>query len=96
LVPFVAVCYPLHYDEAVSVEVLDCLFISAGMLRRQMKWRNVSATETIAVLEQPDHEEKSTSNRINAYRLLNDRFLKVTYKREGSDVMVVTVIEKER
>jgi hypothetical protein len=61
-----------------------------------MKWRNVSATETIAVLEQPDREEKSTSNRINAYRLLNDRFLKVTYKREGSDVMVVTVIEKER
>ena len=33
-----------------------------------MKWRNVSATETIAVLEQPDREEKSTSNRINAYR----------------------------
>jgi hypothetical protein len=61
-----------------------------------MKWRNVSATETIEVLEQPDREEKSTSNRINAYRLLNDRFLKVTYKREGSDVMVVTVIEKER
>jgi hypothetical protein len=61
-----------------------------------MKWRNVSATETIAVLEQPDREEKSTSNRINAYRLLNDRFLKVTYKREGSDVMVVPVIEKER
>ena len=61
-----------------------------------MKWRNVSATETIAVLEQPDREEKSTSNRINAYRLLNDRFLKVTYKREGSDVAVVIVIEKER
>jgi hypothetical protein len=61
-----------------------------------MKWRNVSATETIAVLEQPDREEKSTSNRINAYRLLNDRFLKVTYKREGSDVIVVPVIEKER
>ena len=61
-----------------------------------MKWRNVSATETIAVLEQPDREEKSTSNRINAYRLLNDRFLKVTYKREGSDVVVVTVFERER
>ena len=61
-----------------------------------MKWRNISATETIAVLEQPDREEQSKGNRINAYRLLNDRFLKVTYKREGSDVMVVTVIEKER
>ena len=74
--------------------LIACLF--EWHARRQMKWRNVSATETIAVLEQPDREEKSTSNRINAYRLLNDRFLKVTYKREGSDVMVVTVIEKER
>ena len=64
--------------------------------RRQMKWRNISETETIAVLEQPDREEQSTGNRINAYRLLNDRFLKVTYKREGSDVVVVTVIERER
>ena len=61
-----------------------------------MKWRNVSATETIAVLEQPDREEKSTGNGINAYRLVNDRLLKVTYKREGSDVVVVTVVEKER
>jgi hypothetical protein len=59
-----------------------------------MKWRNGSATEIITVLEQPDREEKSTGNKINAYRLLNDRFLKVTYKREGSDIMVVTVIEK--
>jgi|SRR5215471_16589918 len=50
-----------------------------------MKWRKVSATEIIAVLEQPDREEKSTGNKINAYRLLNDRFVKVTYKREGSD-----------
>jgi hypothetical protein len=61
-----------------------------------MKWRKVSATEILAVLEQPDREEKSTGNKINAYTLLNDRFLKVTYKREGSDIMVVTVIEKEK
>ncbi len=51
-----------------------------------MTWRKVSATETIEVLEQPDREEKSTGNRINAYGLVNNRFLKVTYKREGSDV----------
>jgi|GEM_PF-3289118 len=61
-----------------------------------MKWRKVSATEIIAVLEQPDREEKSTGNKINAYRLLNDRFVKVTYKREGSDIVVVTVIEKDQ
>ena len=61
-----------------------------------MTWRKVSATETIEVLEQPDREEKGTGNRIDAYGLNNLFLLKVTYKREGSDVVVVTVIEKER
>ena len=28
----VAVCYPLHYDDAVFVEDLDCPFILAAML----------------------------------------------------------------
>jgi hypothetical protein len=31
-VAVVAVCYLLLYDDAVSVEVLDCPFISAAML----------------------------------------------------------------
>jgi hypothetical protein len=60
-----------------------------------MKWRKVSATEALAVLDLPDREEKSTGNKINAYKLMGNRLLKVTYKREGSDIVVVTVIEKE-
>ena len=63
--------------------------------RRQMKWRKVSATEAIAVLELPDREEKSTGNKINAYKLVDNRTLKVTYKRDGSDIVVVTVIVRK-
>jgi len=64
--------------------------------RRQMNWRRVSETEAIAALELPDREEKSIGNKINAYKVVDDRLLKVTYKREGSDIVVVTVIVKER
>jgi hypothetical protein len=58
-----------------------------------MKWRKIFRTEPIAVVETPDREEKSIGDRINAYELVKNRPLKVTYKREGLDGMVVTVIE---
>ena len=61
-----------------------------------MNWRRVSETEAIAALERPDREEKSIGNKINAYKVVDDRLLKVTYKREGSDIVVVTVMVKER
>jgi len=48
-----------------------------------MNWRRVSETEAIAALERPDREEKSIGNKINAYKVVDDRLLKVTYKREG-------------
>ena len=44
----------------------------------------------------PDQTEKSIGDRINAYKLVKNRLLKVTYKHERSDTVVVTVIEKER
>ena len=63
--------------------------------RRQMKWRRVAEDEVLKVLEAPDRVEESIENRANAYRVLGRRFLKVTYKRDGADMVVVTVIEKE-
>ena len=64
--------------------------------RRQMKWRKVSEDETLAALNLPDHEEKSIEYRINAYKILDDRQLKVTYRRDGSDIVIITVIEIDR
>jgi len=61
-----------------------------------MKWRKVSEAEVTAVLELPDREEQSMGDRINAYRNVDDRLLKVTHIREGSNFVVITVIEKQR
>ena len=63
--------------------------------RRQMKWRHVSEAEVLTVLDAPDLVEKSADERCNAYKLVGDRLLKVTYVDEEGDVMVITVIEKE-
>ena len=61
-----------------------------------MKWRRVSETEVLAVLNDPDRVEDSIDNRFNAYKSLGGRLLKVTYAGEQDDVVVITVIEKEQ
>jgi Domain of unknown function (DUF4258) len=61
-----------------------------------MKWRRISETEVLAVLNHPDRVEESIDNRRNAYKSLDSRILKVTYAVEQEDVVVITVIEKER
>jgi hypothetical protein len=61
-----------------------------------MKWRRVSDAEVLSVLDAPDRVEQSIDERSNAYKLVGDRLLKVTYVDEEGDVVVITVIEKER
>ena len=60
-----------------------------------MKWRRVSEAEVLGVLDSPDRVEKGTEDRSNAYKIVGNRWLKVTYKYEERDVVVITVIEKE-
>jgi hypothetical protein len=59
-----------------------------------MKWRRVAEDEVLQVLEAPDRVEESVENRTNAYKTFGERSLKVTYKRDGADAVVITVIEK--
>jgi len=52
--------------------------------------------EVLRVLDAPTRVEDSLADRKNAYKTVNARLLKVTYKDERSDIMVVTVIEQEK
>ena len=64
--------------------------------RRQMKWRRISEEDVFKVLDDPDQVEGSIRDRKNAYKSLEGRLLKVTYKEEDSETTIFTVIEKEK
>jgi hypothetical protein len=59
-----------------------------------MTWRNVAEADVIKTLEAPDRTEASVGKRINAYKTLDNRMLKVTYSVDNSQIVVVTVIRK--
>lgn len=48
--------------------------------KRRMKWRKISKEEIISVINQPDRLEKSDNKqKINVYKKIKRRFLKITY-----------------
>ncbi len=59
-----------------------------------MKWRKISEAEVMTTLENPERIEDTIKGRKNAYRLIGDRFLKVTYKIEPNGILVISAVVK--
>ncbi|MBU1744767.1 MAG: DUF4258 domain-containing protein [Proteobacteria bacterium] len=63
--------------------------------RRRMKWRKISEAEVMTTLENPERTEDTLKGKKNAYRLIGDRFLKVTYKLEPHGILVISAVVKD-
>jgi len=62
--------------------------------RRRMKWRRISEEEVYLALESPDKVEQSIRGRMNAYKLIGNRHMKVTFKEKSGETLVISVVEK--
>lgn len=63
--------------------------------RRRMKWRNISQSEVEHILRKPDKIDSSMGGRINVFKMINGRFIKVTYKESPDEILIITAVEKE-
>jgi acyl-CoA thioesterase FadM len=62
--------------------------------RRQMKWRKISEDDIENVVNNPDYFEYSAQGRINAFKKVQGRLLKITYKPEENEIIVITAMVK--
>jgi len=62
--------------------------------RRQMKWRKIAQGEIEMAINSPDRLEDTRKGRKNAFKTTQGRLLKITYKPEGDDVIVITAMAK--
>ncbi len=62
--------------------------------RRRMKWRKISEDEVNFVLNSPDKTEQSIKGRINVYKTLGSRYIKVTYKEFSDEIFIISVVDK--
>ena len=62
--------------------------------QRQMKWRKIAEAEVKSTIADPDMLQDGIKERKNAFKTFGDRLVKVTYHREGNDIVVVTAVIK--
>ena len=59
-----------------------------------MKWRKISDEEVISVLLFPDYKESAIKGRLNAFKIIEGRTIKVTYKESDDGIYVITAVVK--
>jgi hypothetical protein len=71
-------------------------FIYDRHAKRRMRERKVTEAEVELVLKNPDFFGKSIKERINVFKFLNGRYLRVTFKEEPDYFLVVTVVVRKK
>ena len=59
--------------------------------KRRMREREVTEEQVEIAIREPESYEQSIKGRKNAYKFLNGRFLRVTYREEADHILVITV-----
>ena len=62
--------------------------------KRRLKWRKISVANVELAVISPDKLEPSEKNRINAYKIISDRVLRVTYQKYDNRIQVITALWK--
>ena len=62
--------------------------------KRRMKWRKISEEEVNLTLNNPDKIEQSIRGRVNVYKAIGERYIKVTYKEFPEEVFIISVVDK--
>jgi len=59
-----------------------------------MKWRLITEDDINLTINNPDRLDDTIQGRKNAFKNLEDRTLKVTYKHNDQDIIVITAMVK--
>ena len=64
--------------------------------KRCMKDRHVIEDEVKSAIEDADFLEQNIKGRFNAFKFINGRYLRVTFKEEPDHILVITVTIRKK
>lgn len=64
--------------------------------RREMRLYGVTVAEVEAALAAPDAETPTHRGRVNAWKQRGGEWLRVTYIREGADIVIITATPRRK
>ena len=62
--------------------------------RRRMKWRMISQAEVELTLAEPDKTETAVEGRKNAFKVIGNRHIKVTYRELKDEILIISAVDK--
>ena len=65
-------------------------------VKRQMKWREIEEGEIKDTVLYPEKVENSIKDRKNAFKHIGSKWLKVTFKQESDNMVIITAIDKNK
>ena len=64
--------------------------------RNRMRWHQIGEDLIHATLQAPDWREASVAGRINRWKRVADRFLRVTFREEPDRIVVISAVFKRK
>lgn len=64
--------------------------------KRRMKWRKISEDEVKKTILDPEKIEDSNKGRKNAFKHIENKWIKVTFLKENDIINVITAIDKNQ
>ena len=82
-------------DRAAFDSVINMDYVKLSRhARRQIKWRRISKEQIEETVHAPDRVQDSIKGRKNAFKSVGEKLLKVTYRVENGDILIITAMVK--
>ncbi len=62
----------------------------------RMRMYDITEAEVDSAIERPDFTEPSVEGRVNVWKKVDDKFLRVTLKDEQRRVLIITAVKKRK
>lgn len=59
-----------------------------------MKWRMISQAEVEQTLAESDKTEPAIEGRKNAFKVIGNRYIKVTYRELKDEILIISAVDK--
>ena len=64
--------------------------------KNRMRWHRITESEIEMSIYNSDFRESFLGDKINAWKKLSEKYLRVTYKEEAERIFIITAVKKKK
>ncbi len=64
--------------------------------KNRMRWHQIEEAEVELAVQQPDFVEPASEGRLNAWKKISEKYLRVSFKQEKEKIIIITAVKKKK